>query len=129
MSAKLSGRAKGELNSSALVLNAVETWTMKDNQLHYTVVDGNGQVLAVESRTNTDSYKVFVEDPGADGIKADHKDNEAFDSIERGGKRTNFDDRWRKDQKLTDEQYAKMVADADVLYARLLQILLAQVKK
>jgi hypothetical protein len=41
----------------------VETWTMKDNQLHYTVVDGNGQVLDVESRTNTDSYKVFVEDP------------------------------------------------------------------
>lgn len=41
----------------------VETWTLKDNQLHYTVVDGNGQVLDVESRTNTDSYKVFVEDP------------------------------------------------------------------
>jgi len=41
----------------------VETWTAKDNQLHYTVVDGNGQVLDVESRTNTDSYNVFVEDP------------------------------------------------------------------
>jgi hypothetical protein len=73
--------------------------------------------------------KVFVEDPGADGIKADHKENEAFDSIERGGKRTNFDDRWRKDQKLTDEQYAKLVADADTVYTRLLQALLAQVKK
>jgi hypothetical protein len=45
----------------------VETWTMKDNQLHYTVVDGNGQVLDVESRTNTDSYNVFVEDPGKGG--------------------------------------------------------------
>src|SRR5512139_126120 len=45
----------------------VETWTMKDNQLHYTVVDGNGQVLDVESRTNTDSYKVFVEDPAKGG--------------------------------------------------------------
>ena len=41
----------------------VETWTADKNQLHYTVVDGNGQVLNVESRTNTDSYKVFVEDP------------------------------------------------------------------
>ena len=45
----------------------VETWTAKDNQLHYTVVDGNGQVLDVESRTNTDSYNVFVEDPLKDG--------------------------------------------------------------
>jgi hypothetical protein len=41
----------------------VETWTASDNQLKHTVVDGNGQVLDVESRTNTDSYKVFVEDP------------------------------------------------------------------
>jgi len=41
----------------------VETWTARDNQLKHTVVDGNGQVLDVESRTNTDSYKVFVEDP------------------------------------------------------------------
>ena len=42
----------------------VETWTAKDNQLHYTVVDGEGRVLDVELRTNTDSYNVFVEDPG-----------------------------------------------------------------
>jgi len=41
----------------------VETWTADKNQLHYTVVDGDGRVLDVESRTNTDSYKVFVEDP------------------------------------------------------------------
>jgi extracellular elastinolytic metalloproteinase len=45
----------------------VETWTAKDNQLKYSVVDGNGQVLDVESRTNTDSYNVFVEDPGKGG--------------------------------------------------------------
>ena len=41
----------------------VETWTAGTNQLHYTAVDGEGRVLDVESRTNTDSYKVFVEDP------------------------------------------------------------------
>ena len=73
--------------------------------------------------------KLFIEDPGADGLKADHKDNEAFDTIERGGKRTNFDDHWRKEQKLSEEQYAKVVADADALYSRLLQALLAQAKR
>ena len=73
--------------------------------------------------------KIFVEDPGADGIKADHEDNKAFDTLERGGKRTAFDDHWRKEQKLSDEQYAKVVADADALYARLLQALLTQAKK
>jgi hypothetical protein len=42
----------------------VETWTAKSNQLHHTVIDGEGEVLAVESRTANDSYNVFVEDPG-----------------------------------------------------------------
>jgi hypothetical protein len=45
----------------------VETWTADQNQLHYTVVDGDGRVLDVESRTNTDSYNVFPEDPGKSG--------------------------------------------------------------
>jgi hypothetical protein len=73
--------------------------------------------------------KIFIEDPGADGIKADHEDNKAFDTLERGNKRTAFDDHWRKDQKLSEADYAKIVADADTLYARLLQALLNQAKK
>jgi hypothetical protein len=73
--------------------------------------------------------KVFIEDPGADGLKADHEDNKAFDTLERGNKRTAFDDHWRKEQKLSDVDYAKIVADADALYARLLHALLAQAKK
>jgi hypothetical protein len=73
--------------------------------------------------------KVFIEDPGADGLKPDHKDNEAFDTMERGGKRTTFDDHWRKEQKLSEEQYAKLVAEADAVYTRLLQALLSQLKK
>ena len=35
-------------------------------QLHHTTVDGNGRVLDIESRTATDSYNVFLEDPGKD---------------------------------------------------------------
>jgi len=44
----------------------VETWVEQTNQLHYTIVDGDGQVLDVESRTNNDSYNIFPTDPGAD---------------------------------------------------------------
>jgi len=46
-----------------------------------------------------------------------------------GGKRTVFDDTWRKEQKLTDEQYAKLFSDADALYSRLLQALINQAKR
>ena len=75
------------------------------------------------------STRVFIEDLGADGLKADHADGAAFDSIDRGGKRTVFDDAWRKEQKLSEEQYAKAFAEADAFYARLLQALINQAKK
>ena len=41
----------------------VETWSEKNNVLHYTLVSGDGRVLASELRTNTDQYKVFTENP------------------------------------------------------------------
>lgn len=42
----------------------VETWTQRGNLLHHTLVGGDGRVLDVELRTASDSYNVFVEDPG-----------------------------------------------------------------
>jgi hypothetical protein len=44
----------------------VETWTQRTNELHHTVVDGDGHVLDIESRTADDSYNVFAEDPAKD---------------------------------------------------------------
>ncbi|MBC7484911.1 MAG: M36 family metallopeptidase [Rhizobacter sp.] len=41
----------------------VQTWTEKTNLLHHTLIGGDGSVLDVESRTASDSYNVFVEDP------------------------------------------------------------------
>lgn len=75
------------------------------------------------------SSRIFIEDLGADGLSADHKEGEGSDSLDRAGKRSIFDDHWRKEQKMSDEQYAKLFADADALYARLLQALIAQAKR
>jgi extracellular elastinolytic metalloproteinase len=44
---------------------AVQTWTDETNQLDITVIDGDGSILGVESRTNNDSYNVFTESPTA----------------------------------------------------------------
>ncbi len=73
--------------------------------------------------------RIFLEDLGADGLKATHPDNVGFDSMEQDGKRTLFDDDWRKTQKLSEEEYGKVFAQADALYARILQLLIAQAKK
>ena len=72
--------------------------------------------------------KIFVEDLGADGLKAKREENQPFDTFEQAGKRTVFDSDWKK-QKLTEQDYMKAFAGADDQYARILMALLAQLKK
>jgi extracellular elastinolytic metalloproteinase len=53
------------LTGGALKLGfLVETWSHRGNQLHETLVDGDGDVLAIELRTNNDSYNIFPDHPG-----------------------------------------------------------------
>jgi Zn-dependent metalloprotease len=42
----------------------VETWSLRANQLHYTLVGAKGRILHVENRTNSDTYKIFADHPG-----------------------------------------------------------------
>lgn len=50
---------RGPLSAAFLV----ETWSRARNQLHETLVGGDGRVLSVVSRTSEDEYNVFPEDP------------------------------------------------------------------
>lgn len=52
--------ADGSLRAGLLV----ETWSEQQNLLHETLVGGNGEVVFVELRTNSDSYNVFPVSPG-----------------------------------------------------------------
>jgi hypothetical protein len=72
--------------------------------------------------------KIFLEDPGADGLKAKREENQAFDSYEADGKRTMFDGDWKK-QKVSEQDYMRTFADADARYTQILTALLAQLKK
>jgi len=72
--------------------------------------------------------KVFIEDLGADGLKAKRDDNQPFDAVDAAGKRTAFDGDWKK-QKLSEQDYMKAFSAGDQRYAEILTILLAQVKK
>ena len=72
--------------------------------------------------------KVFIEDPGADGLKPRRESNQPFDQAEMAGKRTMFDGDW-KAQKLSEQEYTKAFTAADERYAEILTALLAQLKK
>src|SRR5499426_624167 len=76
----------------------------------------------------TADTKVFIQDPGADGLKAKRDENQPFDIVEIGGKQTMFNSDW-KAQKLSEQDYQKVFTDADDRYAKILAALLAQVKK
>ena len=72
--------------------------------------------------------KIFIEDLGADGLKAKRDDNQPFDTFEQAGKRTVFDSDWKK-KKLTEQDYMKAFSGADDQYSKILTALLAQLKK
>ena len=70
----------------------------------------------------TAATRLFVEDLGADGVKAKREDNQGFDAVENNGSRTIFDGDWKK-QKMSEEDYMKAFAAADERYAQVLTAL------
>ena len=76
----------------------------------------------------TADTKVFIQDPGADGLRAKREENQPFDIVEISGKQTMFNSDW-KAQKISEQDYMKAFGDADERYAKILAALLAQVKK
>ena len=75
----------------------------------------------------TPGSKVFIEDLGADGLKAKHDDNTPYDTYETAGKVMAFDGDWKK-QKLSEQDYMKAFAAADEQYSRMLTALIAQLR-
>jgi extracellular elastinolytic metalloproteinase len=47
----------------------VETWSRAKNLLNHTLVGGDGAILNVELRTNSDQYFVYIEDPGKESAQ------------------------------------------------------------
>lgn len=80
------------------------------------------------SSASVPESKFYVQDAGADGIKAKREENQPFDIVETGGKQTMFDGDWKK-QKLSEQDYMKTFTSADDRYTEMLSALLAQLKK
>ena len=72
--------------------------------------------------------KIFVQDAGADGLKAKREEGQAFDSYETAGKPMVFDGDWKR-QKVSEQDYMKAYTAADDRYSAMLAALLAQMKK
>jgi hypothetical protein len=73
------------------------------------------------------SSRLMVLDANANGLLARPPGGQAPDSVERAGAQATFDGGWKK-AKMTEADYMKSFADADAAYARMLQMLIAQLK-
>ena len=72
--------------------------------------------------------KMFVSDLGANGLLFKKDGNQAFDTVDVGGKTYNFDGDWKK-ANLSEDDYAKAYTTSDDRYTQMIQILLAGLKK
>ena len=72
--------------------------------------------------------KTLITDLGADGLKPRREENEPFDQQDASGKGFSFDGNWRED-KISEQEYMKVYAEADAAYAQALAALIAQIKK
>jgi hypothetical protein len=72
--------------------------------------------------------RVVIEDFQANGIRPDREDDQPFDFYTKGsGSRVQFDGDYKK-QQLSEDAYTKAFAEAEAVYGRMLESLIAQVK-
>ena len=82
----------------------------------------------LSTTTATDS-KMLIEDIKADGIRAQPGKGEASDIVTRGASAPfQLDGKW-KDHKIAQDDYTKTFQDAETSYRKILEALIAQLKK
>jgi hypothetical protein len=72
--------------------------------------------------------KVFVSDLGANGLQFDRDGNQPWDTVDVGGKSYSFDGDWGK-AKISRDEYTKAYQTTDDQYTRMLEALVAELKK
>ena len=72
--------------------------------------------------------KVFVSDLGANGLRFDREGSQPWDTVDVGGKTYSFDGDWGK-AKISRDEYTKAYQTTDDQYAKMLEALMAELKK
>ena len=71
--------------------------------------------------------KVLIADLGANGLQPGRR-NQPYDTVDSGGKSFAFDGDWGR-AKISEQEYAKTFQTSDAEYTRMLEALVAQLKK
>jgi hypothetical protein len=80
------------------------------------------------SSASEQKTRVFVMDLGANGLRFKREDNQPFDTADVAGKSLTFDGDWGR-AKISEDEYRKSYAATDEQYSKMLQALIAALKK
>lgn len=72
--------------------------------------------------------KIFISDLGANGLQSRRADNQPFDTVDMGGKSYAFDGDWGR-AKISEGDYMKAFQTTEQEYTRMLEALVAELKK
>ena len=86
------------------------------------------EVYADLSSTAEKDAKIFVMDLGANGLRFRREDGQPFDTADVDGKSIAFDGDWDR-ARLSEAEYRKTFQQTDDQYSRMLQALIAALKK
>lgn len=73
--------------------------------------------------------KTFVQDQGLNGLQPRREENHPFDTYDRGALSLVFDGDWKKQRIPSEAEYLEAYEAADAQYARLLTVLVGQLRK
>jgi hypothetical protein len=71
--------------------------------------------------------KILITDAGVDGLRSKREANQPFDAQDSATRGVRFDGNWRE-QKLSEQEYLKIFAEAEKTYTAALEILVAALK-
>jgi hypothetical protein len=98
--------------------------------LNERLIQRNFKEVYLDLNAATDpAARMVVEDLQANGLKFKNNPNEPSDYYTKGtGARFQFDGQWKK-RKVSEDEYSKTFAEADALYVRMLEAVIAEFKK
>jgi hypothetical protein len=98
--------------------------------LNERLIQRNFKEVYLDLNAATDpATRLVIEDLGSDGLKFKNDKDEASDYYAKGtAPRFQFDGQWKK-RKIQEDEYAKTYAEADALYTRMLESVIAELKK
>jgi hypothetical protein len=72
--------------------------------------------------------KILIADLGANGLQSTRRNNQPHDTVDVAGKSYTFDGDWGR-AKISEQEYGKVFQTSDADYTRMLEALVAELKK